>query len=255
MNEPTREFPRAITTSEFRNHRSIDVGLFKDDENRDMAAQAFLDEAVRTRYFYNFEWMGLPVIQFAEDLLALQEIIWRTRPTVIIETGLAHGGSAAFYGSMLSMVPGPYIMRSVISVEKGVLPGVEYEVRERLLPLRVRSIVIEGDSCAQLTLDQIAGYITPADRVMVCLDSLHSEGHVRGEIAKLGPLVTQGCYLVVFDTFVDQRPPEFYKNRTCWPGNSPMDAVRAGIEGFKLDEDIQTRFLISSNPNGYFRKF
>lgn len=243
-----------MTTDDFREERAKYLEFHKDDEHRQRMADSFMDEAVRTRYFYNFEWMGLPIIQFPDDLVALQEIIWQTRPTVIIETGMAHGGSAAFYGSMLSMIGGPYTMRSVISIEKGVLPGVEHVVRDRLLPLRVRTIVIEGDSSSEAVLERVKEHVTPQDRVMVCLDSLHTAEHVRKEIELLAPLVTAGCYLVVFDTFVDRRSPSLYEGKTCWPGNSPMDAVRDGVPGFELDEDISRRFLISSNPNGYFKK-
>lgn len=244
-----------MTTDDFRQDRAKNLEHFRDDPDREAMAEIFLDEAVRTRYFYNFEWMGLPIIQFADDLLALQEVIWRTQPTVIIETGLAHGGSAAFYGSMLATLnQSQYRKKSVISIEKGVLPGVKDAILERLLALRVSSVVLEGDSTAPEMLNRIKEHLTPEDRVMVCLDSLHTAEHVRLEIEALGPLVSAGCYLVVFDTFVDRRDPDLYQGKTCWPGNSPMDAVRDGLDGFEMDLDIRSRFLISSNPNGYFKK-
>lgn len=244
-----------MTTDDFREQREADIDRFDGDDKLHLNAEAFLDSAVRTRYFYNFEWMGLPVIQFSDDLVALQEIIWRTKPNVIIETGLAHGGSAAFYGTMLAtMNQAAYRMKSVISIEKGVIEGVRRELLDRLLALRVRSIVIEGDSTSPETMDKIREYIEPEDRVMVCLDSLHTSAHVFAEITALAHLVSPKCYLVVFDTFVDRRALHLYRGKTCWPGNSPMDAVRDGIEGFDLDTDIARRFLISSNPNGYFRK-
>lgn len=220
-----------------------------------MNAENFLDHAVEEKYFYNSEWMGLPVIQFAEDLLALQEIIWNTKPTVILETGLAWGGSAVFYGSQLAQSRrGPYVMQTVISIEKGVMPGVSNEIIERLVPLRVRSAIIQGDSSDPDMLEKAKEYITPQDRVMVCLDSLHSAEHVRKEIELYKDLVTSGCYLVVFDTFVQHRTASLYDGKTCWPGNSPMDAMANGIEGFECDEEIDRKYLISSNPRGYWRK-
>jgi len=242
-----------MTTDDFRQERSKNLELYQDDPDREAMAELFMDEAVRTRYFYNFEWMGLPIIQFPDDLVALQEIIWRTQPNVIIETGLAHGGSAAFYGSMLSMLSRRH-RRSVISIEKGVLDGVKDAVSERMMDLNVSSVILEGDSTAPEMLTRVKEHLPPAYRIMVCLDSLHTAEHVRLEIEALGPLVTAGCYLVVFDTFVDRRDPDLYQGKTCWPGNSPMDAVRDGLDGFELDLDIGRRFLISSNPNGYFRK-
>lgn len=243
-----------MTTDDFRQERSKNMELYRDDADRETFAELFMDEAVRTRYFYNFEWMGLPIIQFADDLLALQEIIWRTQPTAIIETGLAHGGSHVFYGSMLSMTGSVYTPKKVISIEKGVIPGSLSEVSSRLMPLRVQSVIIEGDSSSADTTRMVQEYLYPSDRVMVCLDSLHTAEHVAKEIAQLGSLVTAGCYLVVFDTFVDRRDTDLYHGKTCWPGNSPMDAVRDGLAGFEMDQDIQSRFLISSNPNGYFKK-
>lgn len=244
-----------MNTEGFRIERQEYLERFADSRAREAMAEAFLDEAVATRYFYNFEWMGLPIIQFPDDLMALQEIIWRTRPNVIIETGLAHGGSAAFYGTMLAaMNQAVYQRKTVISIEKGVIPEVPGRLVKRLSPLRVRSVVLEGDSTASDIVERVKSQLEPDDRVMVCLDSLHTAEHVRKEIELLGPLVTAGCYLVVFDTFVDRRDPELYQGKTCWPGNSPMDAVRDGIPGFELDEDIARRFLISSNPNGYFKK-
>ncbi len=204
--------------------------------------------------------MGLPIIQFPADLLALQEIIWDTRPDAIIETGLAWGGSAVFYASCLNnlgMPDDPTAPRRVYSIEQKVLDGVEKDIDDRLMELLyVESVRIEASS-TEPTIAKMLATMTAGKRVMVCLDSRHTPEHVENEMALYADLVAEGCYLVVFDTFVDDMPAALYEGKECRPGNSPRQAVDDFLDKdgrFVVDYRIDNLTQISSNPRGYLRK-
>lgn len=223
-------------------------------------AHNFMVGAVREKYFYNFEWAGLPVIQFPEDLIALQEIIWDTEPDTIIETGLAWGGSAVFYGSCLNQRQTWPKCDTVISIEKNILPGVFKDVEERFLDFSdVKWWGIEASSVDPAIVGKVIGGIAMpvTRRIMVCLDSAHTYEHVKAELELWGPLVSVGCYLVVFDTFVRNMPPALYEGKECVPGNDPMGAVADFLKvhpEFEIDATIDRKLMISSNPKGYLRR-
>lgn len=245
------------TYEEFRKDR--DYRLSRPAIDKNYTAKKFMDESVENKYFYNFEWMGLPIIQFPQDLMALQEIIWKTQPDNIIETGLAMGGSHAFYASMLNMLPISGLeKRSVISIELKIMPDVIREVDERLehfVRTKVSSTFIQDDSTSNYVKDYLRKF--KGKRNMVCLDSAHWKAHVEKEIDFYHELVDVGCYLVVFDTFVEHRQPYLYEGHTCSPGNSAMGAVFDFIikrNDFIIDTEIDRKLLISSNVNGYLKR-
>lgn len=207
--------------------------------------------AAEHRYTYLWSWLGLPIIQLPPDVVALQEIVWETRPDVIVETGVARGGSLVFFASILQLLGG-----------EGIAVGVDVEIRphnrdaiERH-PLAHRIRLIEGSSTDDATVAQVRALIPAGARVMVMLDSDHSHAHVLAELRRYGPLVTPGAFLVVADTGLGVPPAERLRIRDWGPDNNPMTALRAYLaetNRFEPDAFYNAKLLITSNPSGYLR--
>ena len=176
-------------------------------------------------YTYNFTWLGRPVIQFPQDLAALQEVIWDTRPDLIIENGIAQGGSMIFYSSMLQLLG-----------NHGRMLGVDIDIREHnraeieAHPMFERIDMIQGSSTDNAIAAQVAAAAVEAERVMVVLDSHHTHEHVLRELELYAPLVTKGCYLVVCDTLIEDMPAGSFPNRPWDKGDNPRTAVDAFLQ-------------------------
>jgi cephalosporin hydroxylase len=220
-------------------------------------ARAFLRPSVDARYSYNFSWLGRPIIQYPQDIVAMQEIIWTVQPDLIVETGIAHGGSLIFSASMLELnaaCGGPADAQVI---------GVDIEVRahnraaiERH-PMVKRISMIEGSSVAPAIVEQVRAVATGRHRVLVCLDSNHTHAHVLAELEAYAPLTTVGSYCVVFDTIVEDMPAGTYPDRPWGPGNSPKSAVDAYLREhpeFESDTRVDRKLLISVAPGGYLRR-
>ena len=204
-------------------------------------------------YTYLWSWMGVPIIQFPADIIATQEVIWATRPDVIIETGVARGGSVLFMASILEVIG------------KGKVIGVDIDIRAHNRdsidrhPMAKRVILVEGPSTEPATLTKIRAEIPTGAAVMVVLDSDHSRDYVLGELRTYGPLVTQGCYLVVADTILGHLDPDQTpRNRTkVWfKGNEPLSALKAYLketDRFEIDPVVNGKLILSSSPGGYLR--
>lgn len=202
------------------------------------------------RYTYNWTWLGRPVIQYAQDLVALQEIVWATKPEVILETGIAHGGSLIFSASMLSLLGGE---REVIGIDIDIRPHNRVAIEAH--PLAGRIVMFEGSSIdpalAARVRARIAGRST-----MVVLDSNHTAAHVAGELELYAPLVRAGFYLVVMDTAIELVDAALLGDRPWGPGNSPMTAVDAFLgrePRFVVDEEYDAKLLFTVAPRGYLR--
>lgn len=234
-----------------------------DQECRASAAEMAQDPAVRKatvdwmeatlphRYSYNFRWMGRPIIQYPQDIVSLQEIIWNTRPDLIIETGVAHGGSSVFFASMLQLVGGGRV--AVVDIE--VRPHNRSALESH--PMAPHIEIIEADAVAPETIDRVTQLASNADRVMVVLDSNHTHEHVLAELHGYGPLVSQGCYLAVLDTVIQDLPAESYPDRPWGVGNNPRTAVAEYLDGgapFDVDSSYDDKLLIGSAPGGYLRR-
>jgi cephalosporin hydroxylase len=202
-------------------------------------------------YTYNFTWLGRPVIQFPQDLAALQEIIWDTRPDLIIETGIAHGGSLIFHASMLQLLS-----------NDGRVLGIDIDIREHnraeieAHPMFERIDMIQGSSIDDAIAAQVAAIATEAKRVMVVLDSNHTHEHVLRELELYAPLVTKGCYLVVCDTLIEDMPEGSFPNRPWDKGDNPRTAVDAFLETterFEVDTALDAKLQISVAPGGYLK--
>ena len=213
--------------------------------------QEWIDQTAAYKYVYNFRWLGRPIIQFPQDVFAMQEIIWRVRPDMVIETGVAHGGSLVFYASMLELIGGP---GEVVGIDIEIRPANRTAIEDH--PMFGRIHLIERSSVDPLTVQRVHALTAGKQRVLVVLDSNHTHDHVLEELRLYSPLVTKDSYLVVFDTIIEHMPAHAFPDRPWGKGNNPMTAVCAFLEKtdrFIVDKEIEEKLLITVAPNGYLR--
>jgi cephalosporin hydroxylase len=216
------------------------------------AASAFNVASNSAQYSYNFSWMGRPIIQYPQDMIAMQEIIWQLKPDLIIETGIAHGGSLVYYASLLELIG------------KGEILGIDIDIREhnRLEiekhPMFRRIKMLQGSSIDEKLVDQVKEIAKDKQTVLVSLDSNHTHEHVLRELELYAPFVTPGSYIVVFDTIVEDLPQGYFKEQRPWGiGNNPKTAVWEFLkknEQFAIDTAIDNKLLISVAPEGYLKR-
>lgn len=231
----------------------VEDNIRRQAEDKDLQAfsRIWLREVARYRYTYNFTWLGRPVIQVPQDLMAVQEVIWRVRPEVIVETGVAHGGSLIFHASMLELLGGS---GRVIGIDIDIRSHNRKAIEEHRMSSRIQ--LIEGSSIDPLVVERVAESVGDSQPVLVILDSNHTHDHVLAELQAYSPLVRRGSYLIVFDTGLDYALAEHSNDRPWGPGNNPLTAVRAFLETcdrFEVDERIDAQLLISVAPSGYLR--
>lgn len=231
------------------------------------AARSFTEASIAAKYSYNFLWMGRPVIQYPQDIVAMQELVWATRPDLIIETGIAHGGSLVLSASLLAMLD--YADAEAIgetvdprAPRRRVL-GVDIDIRahnrDAILahPMARRIDMLQGSSIDAGIVEQVRQAAGSHERVMVCLDSNHTHEHVLAELRAYAPLVTPGCYCVVFDTVIEDLEPGSFADRPWDVGDNPRTAVAAFLAGnddFVVDEETEAKLLVSVAPGGYLRR-
>jgi cephalosporin hydroxylase len=216
------------------------------------AADEFFQSTYAHRYSYNFSWLGRPIIQYPQDIVALQEIIWAVRPELIIETGVAHGGSTVFFASMLELLGGD---RKVAAIDVEIRPHNRASIESH--PLAHRISLIEGSSVDERIVAAAAALARGRSAVMVVLDSDHSHAHVARELACYAPLVTPGSYLIVMDTIVELLPPDTFPRERFGVGDSPMTAVRAFLredDRFAIDHAVEQKLLLTAARSGYLRR-
>ncbi|HEX2543236.1 MAG TPA: cephalosporin hydroxylase family protein [Ramlibacter sp.] len=243
--DPHKEFEEEVS-------RNIE-GLGRDTDLQAMS-RVWVREIAPHKYAYNFRWLGRPVIQFPQDLVAMQEIFWRVQPDLIIETGIAHGGSLIFSASMLELIAacgGPPDARVL-----GVDIDIRAHNREAIEahPMARRIDMIQGSSIAPDVVAQVRAAAANRQRVLVILDSNHTHDHVLAELQAYAPLVSVGSYCIVFDTLLEDMPAASFTDRPWGPGNSPKTAVREFLRtqaGFEVDRSIEHKLLITVAPEGY----
>jgi cephalosporin hydroxylase len=211
----------------------------------------FVGKTAPLKYSYNFRWMGRPIIQFPQDMIAMQEIIWDVQPDLIIETGIAHGGSLVYYASLLELIG------------KGRVLGIDIDIRAHNRaeieqhPMAGRIDMIQGSSIDESLASEIGDRARSVEAVLVVLDSNHTHAHVKRELELYAPLVTLGSYCVVFDTVVEDMPPGSFPNRPWDIGDNPKTAVHEFLEGnprFEIDATIHAKLLITVAPDGYLKR-
>jgi len=209
------------------------------------------------RYSYNFSWLGRPIIQYPQDILAMQELVWSIQPDLIIETGIARGGSLILFASLLELnaaCGGPADARVV-----GIDIDIRAHNREAIEahPLAKRIDMISGSSISTEVIEQVRQLAAGKARVLVSLDSNHTHEHVLAELEAYAPLVTAGSYCVVFDTVIEDTPAELQGDRPWGPGNSPKTAVFEYLKRhpeFQVDGRMDSKLLISVAPQGYLKR-
>jgi len=229
-------------------------------------AGQFLAESAKENYSYNFEWLSRPIIQYPQDIVATQEIIWKVKPDLIIETGIAHGGSLVFSASILAMLDYCDALESGVMLDpqnpKRKVIGVDVDIRAHNRealdrhPMRNRMELIEGSSISSDIISHIHTLAEGYGNIMVFLDSNHTHDHVLAELEAYAPLVSSGSYCVVFDTAIEDLPSPV--DRTWGPGNSPKTALYDYLKkegnSFYIDKDIEDKLLITVAPDGYLLK-
>jgi cephalosporin hydroxylase len=230
-------------------------------EDLKIQAASFFEQSVKEKYSYNFNWFGRPIIQYPQDIVAVQEIIAKTKPNLIIETGIAHGGSLVFFASMLCLLDVMQGLDPKQSSRKVV--GVDIDIRSHNRqaldehPLRFKMELIEGSSIAPDIIQQVRSYADGVDNVLVSLDSNHTHEHVIGELNAFADLVSVGSYCLVFDTAVEDLPAGSFPDRPWDVGNNPKTAVHEWLKShpeFQIDKDIDNKLLISVAPDGYLKR-
>ncbi len=221
------------------------------------AAREFTDTSVAAGYSYNFTWLGRPIIQYPQDMLAMQQLIWQVQPDLIIETGIAHGGSLIFSASMLELnaaCGGPKDAE-VLGIDIDIRPHNRAAIDSH--PMSRRITMIQGSSVADDIVAQVRAKAAGKQRVLVALDSNHTHEHVAGELAAYAPLATVGSYCVVFDTVIEDLPPDSYPDRPWGPGNNPKTAVWAFLKDhpeFEIDRSVEDRIQVTVAPDGFLRR-
>ena len=224
--------------------------LGADQELRD-SALSFMRDTQPHKYSYNFCWLGLPVIQFPQDLVAMQEIIWNVKPDLIVETGVARGGSLVFYASMLALLGGD---GCVLGIDVDIRAHNRVALEEHPLFKRIR--LIEGSSVDELVVQRVFAAARGRRRVLLALDSNHTHDHVLRELELYSPLVRSGSYIVAFDTTIEDLPDDAFPDRPWNKQNNPKTAVRAFLETtdrFAIDREIEDKLLITAAREGFLR--
>ncbi len=234
----------------FKQERADRIASYANRTDLREAAAAFNVASNRDLYSYNFSWMGRPIIQYPQDMIAMQELIWQLKPDLIIETGIAHGGSLIYYASLLELIG------------KGEVLGIDIDIREHnrmeieAHPMFKRIDMIQGSALDESLVAEVAKRAEGKQTVMVCLDSNHTHEHVLRELELYSPFVTAGSYLVVFDTIVEDMPKGAYE-RSWDVGNNPKTAVWEFLkttDAFEIDRQIDNKLLISVAPEGYLKR-
>ncbi len=216
------------------------------------AAKQFNNASNSAQYSYNFSWMGRPVIQYPQDMIAMQEIIWDIKPDLVIETGIAHGGSLIYYASLLELIGNG----EVLGIDIDIREHNRKEIENHKMFKRIK--MISGSSIANETIEQVKKHAIGKQKIIVVLDSNHTHDHVLSELKLYSPFVSAGSYLVVFDTIVEDLPEGYFSQSRPWGvGNNPKTAVYEFLENnkeFVIDESYDNKLLISVAPKGYLKK-
>ncbi|CDZ57036.1 cephalosporin hydroxylase family protein [Neorhizobium galegae] len=235
-------------------------------ELNDSAAQ-FMRTSIASQYSYNYFWLGRPIIQYPQDMVAMQELIWTVKPDLIIETGIAHGGSLILSASMLALLElseaaekGDVVdpakpKRKVLGIDIDIRPHNKEAIEAH--PMASRIEMIQGSSIAPEIMDQVRKIAAGYSRILISLDSNHTHEHVLEELKLYAPLTSVGSYCVVFDTVVEDLPKELAGDRPWGPGDNPKTAVFEYLKThpeFEIDKSVENKLLITVAPDGFLKR-
>ncbi|MCO5400266.1 cephalosporin hydroxylase family protein [Ralstonia soli] len=240
----------------FKNEVRENIQSLGQDTDLQELSRHWALKASAHKYTYNFRWLGRPIIQHPQDILAMQELIWEVKPDLIIETGIAHGGSIIFYASMLELL-------AQCGHGDGLVLGIDIDIRQHnreaieAHPMHRRIQMLQGSSIDPALVEQVRQIAASKRTVMVVLDSNHTHDHVLAELNAYAPLTSVDSYCVVFDTFVEDTPKSAFPDRPWGPGNNPKTAVHAYLRAhpeFAVDKAIEHKLLITSSPDGFLKR-
>lgn len=251
----------------FLNERTQAIESYPKEREWMDLSKRWMIHGFNKKYMYNFEWLGRPIIQMPIDMVAMQELIWKVKPDLIIETGIAHGGSLIMSASMLALLD----MCEAIELgtvldpksSKRKVLGLDIDIRQHnreaieAHPMSSHIQMIQGSSIAPEVIKQVKSVAKNYQRVLVCLDSNHTYDHVLAELEAYAPLTAVGSYCVVFDTIIEDMPKTIFPDRPWGPGNNPKTAVWEYLKThseFKIDKHIQTKLLITFAPDGFLKR-
>ena len=255
------------------------INSYKKNTNFKKLSREWVTESIKNKYMYNWKWFDRPIIQLPNDIIAYGELIQEIKPDIIIETGIAHGGSIIFSASILALLD--YIdalennllldpqkpKRKVLAIDIDIRSHNRKELNKSPFSNRIK--LFEGSSVSVEMINKIKESITKDSKVLVCLDSNHTEEHVLQELRSYGPLVSTNSYCIVMDTVIDYVPKNIFKDRNWGKGNSPLSAMNAFLKEcnnnkifdinnkplkFKLNEEIDNKLLITSSPKGFLQR-
>lgn len=242
---------------QFEQERADRIKQLANDVQFQQQSRDWLEQSMRKQYVYNFSWLGRPIIQNPIDMIAMQELIWTVQPDLIIETGIAHGGSIIYSASLLEL------NAACGGSQDARVIGIDIDIREHNReaisrhPMARRITMLQGSSIDQEIVIQVHALAKGKKKIMVFLDSNHTHAHVLAELQAYASLVTQGSYCVVFDTFVEDVPADVFEDRPWAPGNSPKTAVHAFLEEhkeFMIDSDMHNKLQITVAPDGFLKR-
>lgn len=239
--------------NKFEQEKKQSIESFGNNTELKQLGIKFMVDTAPNKYTYNFTWMGRPIIAFPQDMIAMQEIIWNVKPDLIIETGVAHGGSIVYYASLLELIGGD-----------GLVLGIDIDIRQHNRQLieshsmSKRIKLIEGSSVSDEVVTQVYEISKSFKKILICLDSNHTHEHVLNELKLYAPLTTVGSYCIVFDTGVEDMPDDYDWNGRPWgKGNNPKTAVREYLkehDEFEIDKSIDNKLLITVACDGYLKR-
>jgi len=235
---------------EFEKENKRNIELMNENLELKKITRSWFDLAFQYQYSYHFTWLGRPIIQFPQDMIALQELIWKVKPDIIIETGIAHGGSIIFSASMLELIG----KGKVIGIDIDIRKHNKDEIQKHSLYKRIE--MIEGSSVESKIIKKVFSMVQEKKKIMVLLDSNHTHEHVLKELKAYSPLVKKGSYIIVFDTMVEDMPENSFPNRPWDKKNNPKTAVREFLKKnnrFKIDKNFEKKLLITSSPEGFLK--
>lgn len=252
---------------EFEKDRKNEIAAMAKNSDLIQSTSQWLLAANSAKYSYHFDWLGLPIIQYPQDIVVMQELIWGIKPDLIIETGIARGGSLVFSASMLALLDMAEAIEAGTTIDpwqsnRKVL-GVDIDIRAHnrvaieAHPMASRIQMIQGSSITADTVAQVHETATGYKKILLCLDSNHTHDHVLAELQAYAPLTSLGSYCVVFDTIVEDMPAAMFPDRPWGPGDNPKTAVWEYLKShpeFEIDRSIPDKLQVTVAPDGFLRR-